>query len=243
MIRHKKYDEVIELRDTLSNLLHAPVDEKEFELNKLPLYLASGYEIRLFSILGMDVLFVRPKQQLTFAALKKQWGKFTSITEMQCVIYGDKYTRYGRERMIELGILFYFGKDNMYLPFLGIVFGKQKMLRLPETEMFSPMTQKMILLAIYEKWKKISTKEIFEKMEVSRITAARILIELQALNLPLVVLEGKTKFFCHQGNRKELYQMCQRYFVNPVVKNCPWQRFLLACDVRAGTLPLPIILC
>lgn len=203
----------------MSKLLHAPVDEREFfDINRLPLFLVSGYEIRLFSILGMDVLFVKPKQQLTFAALKKQWGKFISITGMQSVIYGDKYTRYGRERMIELGIPFFFGKDNMYLPFLGIAFGKQKMLQLPETEMFSPLTQKMILLAIYEKWEKLSTKEICEKMDVSRVTAARILIELQALGLPLVVLEGKTKFFHHRGNRKELYQMCQEYLVNPVMK-------------------------
>ncbi len=85
-----------------------------------------------------------------------------------------------------------------------------------ETEKFSPLTQKMILLAIYEKWKKVSTKEISEKMEVSRMTAARILTELQALSLPLVALEGKTKYFIYLGNQRNLYQMCQEYFVNPV---------------------------
>ncbi len=67
-----------------------------------------------------------------------------------------------------------FGKDNMYLPFLGIVFGKKKLINLPQAEAFSPLIQKMILLAIYEKWNRLSTKEIFEKMEISRITAARI---------------------------------------------------------------------
>lgn len=33
-----------------------------------------------------------------------------------------------------------------------------------------------------------------------------------------MVLEGKTKYFRHLGNRKELYQMCRGYFINPVVK-------------------------
>ena len=219
MIRCKKRDEVIGLKDVLSSLLHVPVVEKEFvDFDKLPLYLVSDYEIRMFSVLDMDVLFARPRQQFTFAELKKHWGKFVSVTGIQCVICGDEYTRYGRERMIELGIPFFFGKDNMYLPFWGIAFGKRKIVHLPETEMFSPLTQKMIFLAIYEKWKKLSTKEICEKMEVSRITAARILTELQALNLPLVVQEGKTKFFRYQGNRKELYQMCREYLINPVVK-------------------------
>ena len=207
------------MRDILSSLLHVPVVEKNFENdNQFPLYLVSGYEIRIFSVLDMDVLFVTPRQQLTFAALKKQWGKFVSVTGMQCIICGNEYTRYGRERMVELGIPFFFGRDNMYLPFLGIAFGKKKLIHLPEAEMFSPLTQKMILLAIYEKWNKLSTKEISEKMGVSRITAARILTQLQALGLPLVVLEGKTKYFRHQGSRKELYQMCRRYFTNPVVK-------------------------
>lgn len=114
------------MRDILSRLLHTPVCEKRFnELGKLSLYLASGYKIKLFSISGMDILFVEPKQQITFAALKKQWGMFMSVTGMQCVICGDEYTRYGRERMIELGIPFFYGKDNVYLPFLGIVLGKR----------------------------------------------------------------------------------------------------------------------
>lgn len=185
MIRCKKRDEVIVMQDILSGLLHTSVYEKKFdELSKLPLYLSSGFEIRLFSVMDIDVLFVKPKQKITFAALKKQWGKFIAITGMQCVIFGDEYTRYGRDRMIELGIPFFYGKDNMYLPFLGIALGKKKTVQLPETEKFSPLTQKMILLAIYEKWEKISTKEISEKMNVSRITAARALMELQALDLP-----------------------------------------------------------
>ena len=210
------------MKEILSGLLHVPVVEEEFkDKDRLPLYLAVGYEIRMFSVLDMDILFVTPRQQLTFAALKKQWEKFVSVTGLQCVICGNEYTRYGRERMVELGIPFFFGKDNMYLPFLGIAFGKKKLIHLPEAEVFSPLTQKMILLAIYEKWNKFSTKEISQKMEISRITAARILTQLQALELPLVVLEGKTKYFRHSGSRKELYQMCRGYFINPVVKKLP----------------------
>ena len=45
MIRYKKCDEVIDVRDVLSELLHTPVCEKSFnELDKLPLYLSSGYK-------------------------------------------------------------------------------------------------------------------------------------------------------------------------------------------------------
>lgn len=223
------------MQETLKNLLHTSVFEKDLTcLDKIPLFLTASYEIKLFSISGIDVLFIKPKQQITFAALKKQWAKFVFLTGMQCVVYGDEYTRYGRERMIELGIPFFYGKDNMYLPFLGVALGKKKVAQLPNPEKFSPITQKMVLLAIYKKWEKISTKEISEIMEVSRITAARALTELQALNLPLVVLEGKTKYFNFLGNKRDLYQMCQEYFINPVAKKIPLTEIPTGIHCRSG---------
>lgn len=207
------------MRETLEELLHIPVREKEFQESKqLPLFLKGEFEFRLFSIDKIDVLFVKPKQPLTFSALRKQWNSLEKATGLPCVVYGDRYSRYGRERMIELGIPFYYGKDNMYLPFLGIALGKDRTQTFSVVEQFSPATQHMILQAIYEDWKKVSTREISIKMQVSRITAARILTELQALDLPLVVLEGKTKYFYHTGSRKDLYQLCRGRMINPVIK-------------------------
>jgi len=203
----------------LSELLHTTVAAKEYsEFRKLPLFLQAGYERKLFSIADTDILFIKPKEQLKFNILKKQWKKFEELTELPCVIYDDEYTRYGKERMVELGIPFVFGKDNIYMPFLGVVLLKKRSPQLPDIEKFSPMTQKLVVKALYDEWREISSKEISEYMGVSRMTVTRCLVELQALGLPLVQLRGNTKYFVFDGSKEKLYHLCSGYFDNPIGK-------------------------
>lgn len=207
------------MKEELAKLLHTTVEEKEFSLlKKLPLFLKNGYEIKAMLIEGTEILFIKPKEQITVTALHKQWKRFELLTDLPCVVYGNEYSRYGRERMIELGIPFYFGKDNIYIPFLGIIFRKKRTIQLPEISKFSPTTQKMLLTALYENWQAVSTREISEKLKISRATAARCLAELQALNLPLVELQGKTKYFVYNGSSKILYNMCKEFFNIPISK-------------------------
>lgn len=141
------------MQKILEDLLHVKVEEIAFDYKKkLPLFLQGGYEIRIFNIAGENVLFVRPKEQITFPTLKKHWKQFQELLGLQCVIYNDSYTRYGKERMIELGIPFVFGKDNIYLPTLGVILRKAREAKLPEVENFFPFTQKLVLTAIYHNW-------------------------------------------------------------------------------------------
>lgn len=208
------------MEDVLQDLLHVVVKKKQTPfLEQLPLFLQAGYETTLFSVGDLDVLFIESKEQITVTALFKQWKRFEMLTGLPCVVYGNECTRYGRERMIELGIPFYFGRDNLYLPFLGMVFGKKKAVYLPEIEKFAPTTQKMLLLALYENWQMVSTKEISENMGISRATAARCLTELQALNLPLTETRGSTKYYQYAGSAKELYEMCKLYFDSPIARS------------------------
>ena len=207
------------VKEVLGEILHVSVKEKMFNgQDKLPLFIQGGYDIELFQIAGIDVLFVHPKEKVTFTALKKHWLKIQELTGKQCVIYGDSCTRYGKERMLELGVPFIYGKDNIYLPFLGIQLCKHRAAEMPNIEKFSPITQKMILMAIYEGWKEISSKEISEALHVSRVTANRILIELQALDLPFVKLVRNKKYFITNLNKRELYEACIPYVDAPVAK-------------------------
>lgn len=204
----------------LSNLLHVDVMECEYkEQKKLPLFLLDGYEIKLINIAGTDILFVNPKVPVTFSALKKHWKKFEQLTGFPCVIFDDNYTYYGKKRMIEMGIPFVFGNEDIYLPFMGVVLTRKRSFTLPEVDEFSPATQKILLKALYEKWEMVSTKEISQRLQVSRMTAGRCLMELQALGLPLVQIKGKTKYFAFAGDRKSLYDLCKPYFINPVAKS------------------------
>lgn len=207
------------MQKLLSDLLHVEVIERAYDGQKnLPLFLTGNYQIKLITIAGADLLFVHPKTPVTFSALKKHWGKFEQLTGLPCVIFDDSYTRYGKKRMIEPGIPFVFGNEDIYLPFMGVVLMHKRNTTLPDVEKFLPATQKMELMAFYERWNMLSTKEISNRLQFSRMSAGRCLIELQSLGLPLVEIKGKTKYYVFSGTRKMLYELCKSYFINPVVK-------------------------
>lgn len=215
----KKVEEDFVMKKVLEDLLHVKIEKKTFnDSKKLPLILQGSYDIKLYNIAGEDILFVKPKEQMTFPTLKKHWKKFQELLEIQCVIYDDNYTKYGKERMIELGIPFIFGKDNVYLPTLGVALRKSRETQLPEIEKFSPFTQKLVLTAIYNNWMEKPGKEISEEMSVSRITVNRALVELQALGLPLTLLQGKTRYFKNEYSAKKVYELCKVFMINPIAK-------------------------
>ncbi|MDD3252047.1 MAG: hypothetical protein PHV18_05735 [Lachnospiraceae bacterium] len=207
------------MEETLEKLFHVEISENEnYNLPKMPLFLQNGYDIRVFSIQGENILFMKPKEMIAFSTLKKHWKRMSEIVDMECVICGDKYSRYGMQHMIELGIPFMFGEDHVYLPNLGIILRNKRQAQLPEIEKFSTFTQKMILQAIYGGWSEKSTKEISEAMGVSRITVNRALVEFQALHIPITVLEGKTRYLRMNHPIKSIYEMCEPFFFNPVIK-------------------------
>ena len=207
------------MQEFLSSLLHVDVTEREYsDLDKIPLFLLSSYQIKEVVIADTNILFIKPKTTVTFSALKKHWMKFEQLSGLPCVVFDDSYTRYGKKRMIELGIPFVFGSEDIYMPFLGIALTHKREVKLPEVEKFSPATQKLVLTALYEKWEQFSIKEIAQTLQVSRMTVGRCLLELQTLGLPLVKTQGNTKCYTFSGNREMLYEMCLPYFINPVVR-------------------------
>ena len=210
-----------QILEILQRLLHVQVEQTDLRiLHMLPNAIRNVFEVQAYKVEDMDIIFARPKTQLSFPALKKQWRQLMEFTRLHCVLYLDESTRYGRERMIELEMPFVVGMDNLYLPFLGVVLRKKRAALAPRITKFTPIAQKMILMAFYENWKEVSCREISEKLNVSRMTASRNLLELQALNLPLVETRKGAKFFVSKGKKKQLFDLCRPYFDTPIAKVC-----------------------
>lgn len=202
-----------------SPVLHMKVTEERWTPPKgLPLFVRKEYEIRHFILNDIPVLFIRPLDKITVSALAKQRSTIETATGLRCVLFDEGLSRYRRDRLIELGIPFYFGSGSIYLPFMGISLGKEKTAVLPDINVFTPVTQKMVLTSIYGKWERLSTAEVADAMKFSRPTAARCLLELQALELPLVKMDGKTKYFSNKMTVRETYSVCERYFQSPVAR-------------------------
>ncbi|MDO4280125.1 MAG: HTH domain-containing protein [Peptococcaceae bacterium] len=204
----------------LENLLHVPVQEKVFDpAEKLPLLFTGLYDIRAFVIGERLVYLIRPKEPLSLTKLKKHFAKLAALLDGDCILYDDGYTRYGISKLVEMGIPFIFGDQNIYLPNLGIQIHEKPRTKLPDVEQFSPFTQKLVLTALYQRWQHISGKEMAEYFGVSRMTVNRALLELEALDLPLVAMEGKTKYLKYAFSRGMLYDLCKDYLINPVKKS------------------------
>lgn len=207
------------MEEFLKKLLHVSVKEQVFDKSgKLPLLITGLYEIRSFQVGEKLVYLVHPKEHVSLPQLKKHFIKLTKLLDGDCILYDDGYTRYGISRLMEIGVPFIFGDKNIYLPNLGIRIHVKPKAKLLDVEQFSPFTQKLILMALYHDWKYISGKEIAERLGVTRMTVNRALIELEALELPIVTMDGKTKYFKNDLSRKELYKICEEYFINPVKK-------------------------
>ncbi|KIR01729.1 hypothetical protein P261_00543 [Lachnospiraceae bacterium TWA4] len=201
----------------LQKLLHVPVTEQLFDkAGQLPLLITGLYEIRSFRVGEKLIYLIQPKEHIALPQLKKHFVKMTKLLDGDCVLYDDGYTRYGISRLMEMGVPFIFGDNNIYLPNLGIQIHERTKAKLPDVEQFSPFTQKLILTAMYREWRSISGKEIAEIFGVTRMTVNRALVEMEALGLPFVKIEGKTKYYTNELGREETYKLCEDYFINPV---------------------------
>ncbi len=218
----------------LQRLLHIPVTEMAFDKSgQLPLLLTGLYEIRCFKVGEKIVYLVHPKEQVALPQLKKHIAKLTKILAADCILYDDGYTRYGIKRLMELGIPFIFGDNNIYLPNLGIQIHERQKAVLPDIDQFSPFTQKLLLTVLYHGWNDISGKELAERLDVTRMTINRALLELEALSLPFVTVNGRVKYFKNELSLEKTYALCRQYFINPVkrtirVNHIPSDNMLLS---------------
>lgn len=205
-------------KEVLEHLLHTKILECAFDQRCLPLLLSGLYGIRCFLIDGKKIYAVQPKEHVALPQLAKHMAQLKRRLQGSCILFDTGYTRYGMRRLVDYGIPFLYTDGNIYLPDMGIRIHESPAAHLPEVERFSPFTQKLVLTALYSGWNHLSGKEISLRMGVSRATANRAFVELEALDLPLVQREGKVNYWNTDLDRKALYNACHAYWCCPVRK-------------------------
>ncbi len=219
----------------LKDILHVEVEPSASAAARtLPLFLREQFGAYVLSVEHTEVLFADPRAKMSFSALRRYWEQLEQYAKLPCVLCLDGATRYAKERLIRLGIPFILDAENLYLPFLGVVLQKKREAQPPHIQKLTPIAQKMVLLALYEKWQRVSCREISERMGVSRMTASRNLLELQALDLPLVETGGGAKFYAFGGTRRQLFELCSPYFQDPVAKVCALEEVPQGLDCLGG---------
>ena len=129
--------------------------------------------------------------------------------------------------MMEEGIPFVIDGKQVFLPFIGYLLGKENERELAPVHLISFLTQKMLLIAIYERWNEVKVSDAAKRMGVSTKSASRCFDELEYLNIDVLGMKGKSRVINIPDDRKQLWKQIENALRNPVIR-----RFVLREDMK-----------
>ena len=194
---------------------------------KLPLAYCGRYDIFTVETNGVLWMAIHPKDDIGLVVLRRDRAVVEKITGLNCAVFLDRTTFYIKEKMMEEGIPFVIEGKQVFLPFIGYLLSKENERELAPVYLISFLTQKMLLMAIYERWNEVKVSDAAKRLEVSTKSASRCFDELEYLNIDVLGMKGKSRVINIPNDRKQLWQQIERMLRNPVIR-----RFILRKDMK-----------
>lgn len=199
-------------------------NKKIFE--KLPLAYRGRYDIFIVETNGVLWTAIHPKKETGLVMLRKDRAKVENIAGLNCAIFLDRATFYIKEKLMEEGIPFVIDGKQLFLPFIGYLLTNGNERELTPVHLISFLTQKMLLLAIYERWNNVKVSEAAERVRVSRMSASRCFDELEYLNIDVLSMKGKSRVITVPEDLRMFWNQNVGALRNPVIR-----RFVLSEDI------------
>ena len=231
-MRRKKshiYKKVIDMKEFLEKTLRQNVimTENKEVYKKLPLAYCGRYDIFTVETNGVLWMAIHPKDNVGLVMLRRDRAGVEKMTGLNCAIFLDRTTFYIKEKMMEEGIPFVIEGKQVFLPFIGYLLSKENERELAPVHLISFLTQKMLLMAIYERWNEVKVSDVAKRIGVSTKSASRCFDELEYLNIDVLGMKGKSRVINIPDDRKQLWQQIERVLRNPVIR-----RFVLREDMK-----------
>lgn len=194
---------------------------------KLPLIYSKNYN--LYSVFQDEVewIIVQPKVELRLNKLRYDRNQIEKVSRLNCALFFNKLNCYSTDRMMEEGIPFIIEDKQMYLPFLGMLLSEKNNRRLVPVHTISFLTQKLLLCAIYERWKEMNVTQIAEKLGVTKMSVSRCLDEMEYLDIDILDVSGKNRKVSVEEEPREVWKK-----IRPVLRNPVIAKFQLAEDIE-----------
>ena len=109
----------------------------------------------------------------------------------------------------------------------GMTNDKENERELAPVYLISFLTQKMLLMAIYERWNEVKVSDAAKRIGVSTKSASRCFDELEYLNIDVLGMKGKSRVINIPNDRKQVWQQIENVLRNPVIR-----RFVLREDMK-----------
>ena len=231
-MRRKKshiYKKVVDMKEFLEKSLRQNVimTENKEVYKKLPLVYRGRYDIFTVETNGALWMAIHPKDDVGLVMLRRDRAGVEKMTGLNCAIFLDRTTFYIKEKMMEEGIPFVIEGKQVFLPFIGYLLSKENERELAPVHLISFLTQKMLLMAIYERWNEVKVSDVAKRIGVSTKSASRCFDELEYLNIDVLGMKGKSRVINIPDDRKQLWQQIERVLRNPVIR-----RFVLREDMK-----------
>ena len=217
------------MKEFLEKILRQNVimTENKEVYKKLPLVYRGRYDIFTVETNGALWMAIHPKDDVGLVMLRRDRVGVEKMTGLNCAIFLDRTTFYIKEKMMEEGIPFVIEGKQVFLPFIGYLLSKGNERELAPVHLISFLTQKMLLIAIYERWNEVRVSGAAKRLEVSTKSASRCFDELEYLNVNVLGMKGKSRVINIPDDRKQLWQQIERVLRNPVIR-----RFVLREDMK-----------
>ena len=194
---------------------------------KLPLAYRGRYDIFTVETNGVLWMAIHPKDDVGLVMLRRDRAGVEKMAGLNCAIFLDRTTFYIKEKLMEEGIPFVIDGKQVFLPFVGYLLSKENERELVPVHLISFLTQKMLLIAIYERWNEVKVSDAAKRMGVSTKSASRCFDELEYLNIDVLGMKCKSRVINISDDRKQLWQQIERVLRNPVIR-----RFVLRKDMK-----------
>lgn len=211
---------VIDMKAFLENVLRQKITITAVNdiYEKLPLVYRGRYDIMRIDSNGVQWMAMKPKIDTGLVSLRKDREKLEEVSGLNCAVFFENTTFYIKEKLMEEGIPFAVNGKQVFLPFIGYLLGNNKERNLAPVHLISFLTQKMLLLAIYEKWDGVRVSDAAEKLQVSKKSASRCFDELEYLKIDALTMKGKSRVITVPQDTKKFWDKTKSVLRNPIIR-------------------------
>ena len=193
------------------------MEESEYLNDKLPLAFRGRYTFYKMQTNGQSWIAIQPKMDVGLVVLRKDRAKIEKIAGLNCAIFLNNTTFYIKEKLVEEGIPFVLDGKQVYLPFIGYLLSNENEREIAPVHLISYLTQRLIFVAIYEKWKNVTVSEAATKREVTKMSVSRCFDEIEYLNVDILGMKGRSRVITVPTDIRKLWTDMQGVLRNPVV--------------------------
>lgn len=209
----------------LEQVIHQNIDEYPYQnKDKLPLACRNAFELNVIGVGQQEFLLAAPIEDMNLTELRKMRLRLEKHTGLMCAYYLKKVNWYAAPRMIEEGIPFVWENQQVYLPFMGLLLQEKGKRTLKKCAQISFLTQKLLLKALYENWQDVSAVKAAEMLDVSRMSITRCYDEIEALGMPFIKTQGRSRRFHAMDDKKRMWEIMRPMLRNPVIRDFRLER-------------------